>query len=164
MNWLKPINLWVGRAISWLALALVLTQFSVVVLRYVFSTGSIGLQESVWYMHGLIFLLGAGFTLANDDHVRMDVIYRNVSRRARAWIDLLGSVFLLLPFCAAMIWFSMTFVTSAWAVKESSPEVSGLPWLWLLKTSLIVFAILLAIQALVLIARCVEELKPMSLR
>lgn len=164
MGWSKlinifQINIWVGRAISWLALALVLTQFAVVVLRYVFSTGSIGLQESVWYMHGLLFLLGAGFTLATDDHVRLDVIYRKTSERGRAWINLIGSLFLLLPFCGAMIWFSMSFVSSSWAVREGSPEVSGLPFLWLLKTSLIAFAVLLGIQALVTIVQCLSVLK-----
>jgi len=153
MNWLSSFNIWVGRCISWLALALVLTQFTVVVLRYVFSIGSIGLQESVWYLHGLLFMLGAGYTFATDDHVRLDIVYRKLGERGRAWINLVGCVALLLPFCIALIAYSTGYVASAWAVREGSPEVSGLPWLWLLKTSLLVFAVLLALQGLAVIAQ-----------
>jgi len=159
MNWLNSINVWIGRCISWLVVALVLTQFTVVVMRYVFSTGSIGMQESVWYMHGLIFMLGAGYTFATDDHVRLDIFYRKFNERGRAWTNLLGSLFLLLPFCAALIWYSTGYVASAWAVREGSPEISGLPWIWLLKTSLHVFAILLALQALIVIARSMMTLR-----
>jgi len=159
MNWLSTVNVWIGRCVSWLVLALVLTQFAVVVLRYVFDTGSIGLQESVWYMHGLIFMLGAGYTYASNDHVRLDIFYRRFSERGRAWVNLFGCVFLLLPFCAALVWYSLGYVASAWAVREGSPEVSGLPWLWLLKTSLLIFAALLVLQAFIVIARSVLTLR-----
>lgn len=137
-----------GRFVMWLVLALVVTQFAVVILRYVFSTGSIPLQESVVYLHALVFLLGAGFTLRSDEHVRIDIFYARATTRRRAWIDLLGVVFLLLPFCVATIFLSHEFIGQAWSVREGSPEVSGLPYVYLLKTGIAVFAALLAIQGI----------------
>jgi len=150
---LESVNELVGRLVAWLALTMVLTQALIVVLRYVFSVGSIGLQESVWYMHGLLFMLGAGYTLARDEHVRLDIVYSKLTDRGRAWVNLLGTALALIPFCLALMWLSFGYVEKSWAINEGSAEVGGLPWLWVLKTTLVVFSVLLLIQGLVTLWR-----------
>src|SRR5690554_3054538 len=96
---IDALNERVGRAVSWLAILMVLVQFVVVLQRYVFGIGSIWMQESIVYMHGLLFMLVAGYTLLHNSHVRVDVLYRTMSPRAKAWVDLLGTIFLIWPLC-----------------------------------------------------------------
>lgn len=141
-------NAGVGRAASWCALAIVLIGFAVVLLRYVLGLGSIWLQESILYAHTALFLLAAAWTLKEGGHVRVDVFYAHASPRAKAWIDLLGALLLLLPFCVAIIWFSLPYVTRSWAILERSRETSGLPLVFLLKTLIPLFAALLLLQGL----------------
>jgi TRAP-type mannitol/chloroaromatic compound transport system permease small subunit len=141
-------NTAVGRAASWCALAIVLIGFAVVLLRYVLGLGSIWLQESILYAHAALFLLAAAWTLKEGGHVRVDVFYADASPRVKAWVDLLGALFLLLPFCFAILWFSLPYVTRSWAILERSRESSGLPLVFLLKTLIPVFAVLLALQGL----------------
>ena len=92
-----------GRFIAWLTLATVLTAVSVVILRYLFSSGSIALQEAVSYLHAAVFMLAAAYTLKHDGHVRVDIIYQKLSARGRAWVDLLGTLLLLFPVCLFML-------------------------------------------------------------
>ena len=141
-------NTAIGRAGSWCALAIVLIGFAVVLMRYVLGLGSIWLQESILYAHAALFLLAAAWTLKEGGHVRVDVFYANASPRVKAWVDLLGVLLLLLPFCIAIIWFSWPYVARSWAILERSRESSGLPLVFLLKTLIPVFAILLALQGL----------------
>jgi TRAP-type mannitol/chloroaromatic compound transport system permease small subunit len=141
-------NTAIGRAASWCALAIVLIGFAVVLLRYVLGIGSIWLQESILYAHAALFLLAAAWTLKEGGHVRVDVFYASASPRTKAWIDLLGALLLLLPFCIAIIWFSLPYVGRSWAILERSRETSGLPFVYLLKTLIPVFAVLLALQGL----------------
>src|SRR3954470_14669045 len=136
----------VGRAASWCALAIVLIGFAVVLLRYVLGLGSIWLQESILYAHAALFLLAAAWTLREGGHVRVDVFYADASPRAKAWVDLVGTLLLLLPFCLAILWFSLPYVERSWAILERSRESSGLPLVFLLKTLIPVFALLLALQ------------------
>jgi TRAP-type mannitol/chloroaromatic compound transport system permease small subunit len=140
------LNTAIGRAASWCALAIVLMGFAVVLLRYVLGLGSIWLQESVLYAHAALFLLAAAWTLNEGGHVRVDVFYADASRRAKAWVDLVGTLLLLLPFCLAILWFSLPYVERSWAILERSRESSGLPLVFLLKTLIPVFALLLALQ------------------
>lgn len=137
-----------GHAAAWLALALVLVTFSVVVLRYVFEIGSIALQESILYLHASLFLLGAAYTLKIDGHVRVDIIYRHLSRRGRAFVDLLGALLLLLPVCSFLLWISWDYVATAWSLHEGSRETGGLPYVYLLKTLIPVAAALLILQGI----------------
>ena len=137
-----------GRAASWCALAIVLIGFAVVLLRYVLGLGSIWLQESILYAHAALFLLAAAWTLKEGGHVRVDVFYASASPRVKAWIDLLGALLLLLPFCIAIIWFSWPYVARSWAILERSRETSGLPLVFLLKTLIPLFATMLALQGL----------------
>ena len=133
VDWLDGVNRSVGLVVAWLALAMVLVTFVVVVLRYVFDSGSIALQESVTYMYAILFMLGAAYTLQQDGHVRVDILYQRFSRRARAWVDLLGSLFLLTPVCVFLFIASWDYVADAWSIREGSREAGGLPGVWLLK-------------------------------
>ncbi len=136
----------VGILISWLALFIVLVQFIVVVLRYVFGIPSIFMQESIIYMHALIFMVGAGYTLLHNGHVRVDIFYAKVTEKRKAVIDLIGVMIFLMPVCV-MIWMvSWGYVAQSWAAREGSVEVSGIQAIFLLKTVILVFATLVAIQ------------------
>jgi TRAP-type mannitol/chloroaromatic compound transport system permease small subunit len=138
-----------GRTIAWLALFLDLLQFVVVVMRYVFGLGSVKMQESIVYMHATIFMVAAGYTLLHNGHVRCDIFYAGASPRAKAWIDLFGVLVFLLPMCVLIAWVAWPYVAASWAVREGSPEGSlGLPAVFLLKSVILVFAGLLALQGL----------------
>lgn len=137
-----------GRAAAWLCLFIVLVQFAVVVMRYLLGLGSIWLQESILYAHAALFLLVAAWTLREGGHVRVDVLYSGASPRTKALIDLLGALFLLIPFAAAIAVFSLPYVARSWALLERSRETSGLPILFLLKTLIPVFAVMLVLQGL----------------
>ncbi|MBZ0218332.1 MAG: TRAP transporter small permease subunit [Fimbriimonadaceae bacterium] len=156
---IDKLNLYVGRAVAWLTLAMALVQFIVVVLRYVFAIGFIPMQEAIWYLHGMLFMIGAGFTLLNDGHVRVDVFYREAKTRTKALVDLLGSIFLLMPVCVATFVLSFGYVVNSWTIFEVSTEVSGLPLIFALKTMIWVFAILLGLQGIALMARAVRHLR-----
>lgn len=136
----------IGRGAAWLVLATVLLQFAVVVLRYAFGIGSIRLQESVSYAHALAFLFAAAWAVKTDAHVRVDVFYRAAGTRTRAAVDFLGSLFLLMPMAAAILWISVPYVQRSWAILESSRETAGLPFVFLLKSAIPLFALLLLLQ------------------
>jgi len=140
------LNAAIGRAAAWACLFVVVVQFSVVVLRYVFGHGSIWLSESIVYGHAAMFMLASGWTLAAGGHVRVDVFYADASPRTKALVDLCGSMLLLLPFMAVLAWFAWPYVARSWAILEMSRETSGIPAVFLLKTLIPVFAVLLALQ------------------
>jgi TRAP-type mannitol/chloroaromatic compound transport system permease small subunit len=136
----------IGRAAAWLALAIVVLQFALVVARYLLGLGSIWLGETVIYANAALFLLASAWTLHSGGHVRVDVFYAHVSPRARARIDLLGSLVLLLPFALVLLALSSPYAARSWAILERSQESSGLPLVFLLKTLIPVFAVLMALQ------------------
>ncbi|NQV58079.1 MAG: TRAP transporter small permease subunit [Alphaproteobacteria bacterium] len=136
----------IGRTISWLALFMILVQFIVVVMRYIFGLGSIMIQESIVYMHALIFLIAAGYTLLHDGHVRVDIFYGAASIKRKALINFIGVLVFLWPVCLLIIIVSTKFITAAWAVREGSPEGSGIQAVYLLKTTIWIFAGLLMLQ------------------
>ncbi|NEX15449.1 MAG: C4-dicarboxylate ABC transporter permease [Halochromatium sp.] len=132
---------------------MVLVTFVVVVLRYVFDSGSIALQESVTYLYAVLFMLGAAYTLQQDGHVRVDILYQRFSRRGRAWVDLLGTLFLLVPVSVFLLLSSWDYVADAWAVREGSREAGGIPGVWLLKTLLLLMPVLMLVQGLIWLLR-----------
>lgn len=150
---LERVNDLVGRTIAWLALAMVVVTFLVVVLRYAFDLGWIALQESVTYMHALLFMLGIGYALRHDGHVRVDIFYQRLSPRGRAWVDLLGTLLLLFPVCLFIAWIGWDYVAASWAVAEGSRETGGLPGVYLLKTLILVMPALVMIQGLAMALR-----------
>jgi TRAP-type mannitol/chloroaromatic compound transport system permease small subunit len=124
----------------------VLAEFAVVVLRYAFGLGSIRLQESVLYAHAALFMLAAAWTLQVDGHVRVDVFYAQASPRTRAVIDLVGTIVFLFPVAIAVAVLSVPYVGRSWAIFEGSRETSGLPFVYLLKTLIPLFALLFGLQ------------------
>ena len=142
------LNAAIGRAAAWCVLFMVAAQFLVVLLRYVFGIGSVWLQESVVYAHAALILLTAAWTLWAGGHVRVDIFYAGMSERAKAQVDLLGAVILLLPFMAAVMFLAMPYVARSWAIYERSREVGGIPLVWLLKTLIPLFAVLLGLQGI----------------
>lgn len=138
----------IGEWTAWLALAMVLVTFAVVLLRYAFDVGSISLQESVTYMHAVLFMLGIAYTLGRNGHVRVDIFYERFSRRARARVDLVGALLLLIPVCILIIWLGWAYVAESWRVQESSREAGGIPAVYLLKTLILIMPILLLAQGL----------------
>lgn len=142
-----------GRVIGWLTLAMVLTTFVIVVLRYLFNVGWISLQESVTWMHAMVFSLGAAFALRRDGHVRVDIFYAGMGPRGKAWVNLLGTLFLLLPTCAFILWVSWDYVATSWSLRESSAEAGGLPGIFLLKTVIVLMMVLLLLQGFALAIR-----------
>ena len=135
-----------GRTIAWLTLAMVLIMFTVVVLRYLFNSGSIALQESISYLHASVFMLGAAWTLKEDGHVRVDIFYSKLNHRARAWINLIGTLLLLLPVCGFIFYSSLDYVALSWSIREGSQETGGLNAVYLLKTAIPLMAVLLILQ------------------
>ena len=145
----------IGRGISWLNLAMVLVTFGVVVLRYGFALGWVWLQESYVWMYGIIFMIGASYTLLHNGHVRVDIFYQAKTVRQRAIIDFCGVVFLLLPTVILVAYISVPYVLSSWAKLESSREAGGLEGLFLLKTVLWIFCVLVAVQGLSMAGRAI---------
>lgn len=160
-NRLDRLNTTIGKAASWLTLAMVVVTFVVVVLRYVFDIGFIWLQESVIWMHAVVFMLGAAYTLGEGDHVRVDVFYRNMSRKRQAWVDLIGVLVFLLPLCLFLAWNSVEFVTQSWSIGESSREPGGLPFPFypILKTVILLMPITVALQGLSLFLRSLVSIR-----
>jgi TRAP-type mannitol/chloroaromatic compound transport system permease small subunit len=142
------VNAAVGRAATWCSIFIVLAEFAVVVLRYGLGLGSIGLQESVLYAQAALFLLGAAWTLQIGGHVRVDILYVRAQPRTRALVDLLGALVFLLPFAAVLARLSIPYVARSWSILERSREASGLPFVYLLKTLIPVFAVLIGLQGL----------------
>lgn len=136
----------IGRVAAWLVLVVVLLQFALVVARYLFGLGSIWLSETVIYAHAAVFMLAAAWTLRGEGHVRVDIFYAEASPRAKALIDLAGALLLLLPFMLVLAWLSVPYAARAWAILERSQEASGLPLVFVLKTLIPVFAVLMALQ------------------
>lgn len=135
-----------GRAVAWLTAVMVLVTFLVVVLRYAFDWGEIALQESITYLHAMVFMLGAAYTLRHDGHVRVDIFYRKMTPRGQAWVNLLGTLLLLLPVSLYVLVESWPYVSASWSVHEGSREAGGLPGVYLLKTLLVVMPMLLVVQ------------------
>jgi len=121
--------------------------FCIVLLRYGFSTGAIAAQEAVQYLHATLFMLGAAIALRAEQHVRVDIFYRNFTPRQRAWVNTLGHVVFTLPLCALIGWGSLDYVIDSWSAREASPEPGGLPFVFILKTLIPTMALLLGLQA-----------------
>jgi len=136
----------IGRAAAWLVLVVVLLQFALVLVRYLFGLGSIWLSETVIYAHAAVFMLAAAWTLHGEGHVRVDIFYAGASTRTKAIVDLAGALLLLLPFMLVLVWLSVPYAERSWAILERSQESSGLPLVFVLKTLIPVFAVLMALQ------------------
>lgn len=149
----------VGRISLYLVLTMAAAQFAIVILRYVFGVNFIAMQESVTYMHGAVFLFAGGYALLTDDHVRVDIFYREARPRTKALIDLAGTYLFLFPFCLVALWAAGPYVANSWAVREGSIEQSGIQGVFLLKTLIPVYLTLLALAGFIIAARAAQTLK-----
>ena len=138
-----------GQTIAWLTVVMVLLTFTIVILRYGFNLGWIWLQESLTYIHVAVFSIAAAWTLQLDGHVRVDIFYADMSRKNRARVDLLGSLFFLVPFCIFILIIAWPYVMTSWGLLESSREAGGLPLVYLLKSLIMVMPALLLGQAII---------------
>ena len=153
------LNERIGRGVACLVPVMTMVAFAVVVLRYGFQYGRVDLQESITYLHATVIALCAGYTLARDEHVRVDVFYNRMTRRTRRLVDLIGDALLLLPTCVAIFYYSWEYTLVSWKVLEGSPEISGLPGVFLLKTLIPLMALLLIVQGIARIRRGLAELR-----
>ena len=156
---LERVSRGTGALVRWLALAMVLTQFAVVLLRYAFGVSWIALDEGVLYMHAALFTLGAGYTLLVDGHVRVDIFYARASPRGRAAIDAFGHAALLMPSMAALLVWSWPTVRRSWVILEGPISVGGIPASFLLKSLIPAFCALLLIQSAACLIRAVVALR-----
>ncbi len=156
---LERVNAVVGHVLCWAALAMLLLQFVIVLLRYVFGYSFIFLDEGVLYFHAAIFMLGAGYTFLVNAHVRVDIFYSRLSPRHQAVIDLFGHSFLLTPALAILLWYSWPYVASSWAIREGPISVGGIPASFLLKSLIPAYCILLLVQALAAFLRDILRLR-----
>lgn len=142
------INTWAGMVAAWVTLLLVLVVFVDVVMRYAFNTSFVFTQELEWHLFAAIFLIGAGYTLLHDGHVRVDIIYQRLGPKGKAWINLLGTLLFALPGCFLVVVTSWKFTYNAWAVMEGSPDPGGIPYRFIIKGAITFGFILLGLQAL----------------
>ena len=160
-NLIDRFNHATGKLVAWLTLIMVVVTCVIVVMRYVFDAGLIWLQESVIWMHATVFMVGAAYTLLHEEHVRIDVFYREMSERRRAWIDLIGVLVFLLPFCGLLGVTSYEFAAVSWSIHEASRESGGLPFPFvpILKSVLVVMPIAVGLQGISLLLRSATTIR-----
>jgi len=149
----ESLNVWVGRAASWLYPVLMVVIIYNVVMRYGFGRGSIMLEELQWHLYSAAFLMGLAYTYAENDHVRVDVVYAHLTPRKQAWIDLFGCIFLLIPFAGLLTWNAWPYFIDSWHFNERSDVPSGLPARYVIKFVLFAGMLLLLLQAVVVALR-----------
>lgn len=150
-----------GNTVAWLTLAMVAVTFVVVLLRYAFGIGGVWMQESVVWMHGAVFMLGAACTLQREEHVRVDIFYRNLTDVGKAWVDIVGVLLFLMPFCLFLIYSSYDYVAASWAIREVSRDSGGLPYpfLPLIKSVLLLMPAMVALQGLSMLLVAIRRLR-----
>lgn len=158
---LDRISVATGSAASWLTLAMVVCTFVIVILRYVFDTGVIWLQESVTWMHAVVFMLGAAYTLQAEEHVRVDIFYRKMSERKRALVNLLGVLLFLFPLCVFFLVESFDYVAASWRSAEVSRDAGGLPYPFvpILKSVLLIMPAAVMLQGASMVAQSIATIR-----
>ena len=147
-HWIDSLNQWVGRGVAWVTLGLVLVVFIDVVMRYLFNTSFVFTQELEWHLFGFIFLIGAGYTLLHDGHVRVDIIYQRLGFKGQAWVNFCGVLLFLIPGCIMVITTGWKFTATSFAILEGSPDPGGIPFRFILKGCIPVGFTLLLLQGL----------------
>ncbi len=150
---IDQVNEWIGKQISWLTTVLVVLICTDVVMRYFFDFSSAGVFEMEWHLFAIIFLFGAGYTLRHDKHVRVDVFYSRFNEKQKAWINLTGTILLLMPFCVVIIVTSIRFVENSFLISESSPDPGGLPKRYFIKSAITIGFTLLFLQSFSMAAK-----------
>ena len=146
--WIDTLNEWVGRGVAWVTAGLVMVVFVDVLMRYIFNTSFVFTQELEWHLFGFIFLIGAGYTLLHDGHVRVDIIYQRLGLKGRAWINFFGVLLFLIPGCIMVISTSWKFTMTSFAMLEGSPDPGGIPFRFIIKGCIPVGFTLLLLQGI----------------
>lgn len=145
---LNSINEKVGRAVAWLTFLMVLLFVYDVMMRYLFNTTAVWIGEMEWHLFSLVFLLSGGYALKNDKHVRVDVFYQKFSERKKAWVNLIGGLLFLLPWCYFVITTSYLYASVSFMQMEGSANPGGLPYRFLIKGSILVGFVFLFLQGI----------------
>ncbi|HEX7719517.1 MAG TPA: TRAP transporter small permease subunit [Woeseiaceae bacterium] len=158
---IDAFSIYTSNAVAWFTLAMVAVTFLVVVLRYAFGIGVVWMQESIVWMHGAVFMLGAACTLQREEHVRVDIFYRKLGDTGQAWVNIIGVLVFLMPFCLFLIYASYDYVAASWAIREVSRDAGGLPYpfLPLIKTALLLMPLMVALQGLSMLLVAVQRLR-----
>ena len=152
------LNEWVGRCVAWSTLLLVAVTFVDVVMRYFFNKSYVFTQELEWHVFAFIFLMGAGYTLLMDGHVRVEVFYGKLGTRGKAWINLIGVLFFLIPSCVMFVKTAIPFAYKSFLVMEGSPDPGGIPFRFLLKACIPAGYTLILLQGISLGIKSLLEL------
>jgi TRAP-type mannitol/chloroaromatic compound transport system permease small subunit len=145
---IDKLNTFVGKSVAWVTLLLVITVFTDVVMRYLFKTSFVFVQELEWHLFAFIFLMGAGYTLHKDGHVRVDIIYQRLSPKACAWVNIIGIIFFLFPGCYMIIQTAIPFVKNSYSILEGSPDPGGIPYRFIIKSAIPIGFTLIALQGI----------------
>ena len=152
-NKIDNLNEAIGKGVAWLTTLLVLLICYDVIARYLFNITFTAIIELEWYLFSFIFLLGAAYALKHDKHVRVDVFYANFTEKQQAWVNLIGTVFFLIPFCLIVIYTSFKFTVNSYAMQEGSPDPGGLPATYIVKSAIPIGFALLLLQAISLLLK-----------
>ena len=143
-RWIRRI----GSGISWLWLALVAIIVLNVTMRYVFNEGRIEFEEIQWHIYSLGFLIGLSYCLEADDHVRVDLLHERFELKTKAWVELFGILFFLMPFIVLVFAYAIPFVAYSMSINEVSQAPGGLPLRWVIKAALPLGFLLVALATL----------------
>jgi len=159
VEFVNKLNSTIGKYTSWLTTALVLVVVFDVITRYVFNESSVAIQELEWHLFAILFLMGAAYTLQNDDHVRVDLFYSKFNAKQKAWLNIVGTILFLIPFSLLIIYASQNYVYSSFALNESSPDPGGLPARYILKAFIPLSFTFLLLQGFSLLFKSILEIK-----
>lgn len=148
----------VGYVAAWAALVLVIVIMFDVIGRHFFSVGSSKLQELEWHLHTVLFMFCLGLGYVHDTHVRIDIVRERLGRRARCWIEIIGAIFFLFPFCFVVIYYGIELTHRSWLIGEISSSATGLPYRWLIKASIPLGTLVLLIAGIAMLLRSIVRL------
>lgn len=158
IEFVNRINSTIGKYTSWLTSVLVLVVVFDVIIRYIFNESSVAIQELEWHLFAIIFLMGAAYTLQNDDHVRVDLFYSMFNLKQKAWLNIIGTIIFLIPFTLLIIYASQNYVINSFTLNESSPDPGGLPARYILKTIIPLSFLFLLLQGFSLLFKSILEI------
>ncbi len=158
ISFFDAVSIWVGKTVSWLTTVLVVVIFLDVIIRYFFNASQAWMTEFEWHLFAIVFLLGAAYTFTHDAHVRVDLFYANWSEKRKAWINLVGIVVLLIPWCLVVLRASNKYAYNSFRIGEASPDPAGLPARWFIKYMIVVGFVLLLIQAVSVLLKSIAVL------
>lgn len=157
ISFANNLNDFCGRMVAWLVVAMILVTITLVSTEFFFNSSSRKAADSILYMFGILFMVGVAYTLKHNNHVRVDIFYSKMSVRKRAWVDLIGTLIFLIPFCIVVFWVSLSPVIKSWSILEGAID-NGIPATFILKSFLLVMPVLILIQGIANVLVCFQTL------